>query len=256
MSTAQPPPFAQRLRLLRNKRNEDWWHIVFGGPVATFLNAFIAEVRWITPNMLTWLSFAAKLAALPFLLLRTHNGDLAAAILLQVNTVLDVMDGSLARYRRAGSYLGAFLDKVTDAIGLVLVGGVLGYRVFVDNGDFFALYAGLFVGVAYVIRCYAFWVTKYHEREVNAPPSLGMVRQDFGDLTFAQRLAYYARSSWRIVLVGEGDVYFWISLALIVGRLRWVVWFLAIASALWFSVILVHRFVQMWRFDRSKAGRA
>ncbi len=26
-------PFAARLRLMRNKRYEDWWHIVFGGPL-------------------------------------------------------------------------------------------------------------------------------------------------------------------------------------------------------------------------------
>jgi hypothetical protein len=35
-----------------------------------------------------------------------------------------------------------------------------------------------------------------------------------------------------------------------------VVWFLAAAAAIWFGVILVHRFIQMWRFDRMKTRSA
>ena len=37
MTSAARMSFGARLRLLRNKRYEDWWHIVFGGPVGVFI---------------------------------------------------------------------------------------------------------------------------------------------------------------------------------------------------------------------------
>lgn len=247
---AGSPPFGERLRRLRSKRNEDWWHIVFGGPVATILNAFIAEVRWITPNALTWLSFLTKLAALPLLLERRFPADVAVAVLLQVSSVLDVMDGSLARYRKRSSLEGAFLDKVTDAIGLVAVAGTLGYRVYLDGAGVGALFAATFIGVSYLGRAYMFWIVAFYERERAAAPTAGpALRRDFGELTFGERLGYYLRSTWRIFAVGEADIYLWMCVGLLVGRLVFVVWALAAAMAFWFVVITGYRYVTVRRLD-------
>ena len=48
MTTPARLPFAARLRLLRNKRYDDWWHIVFGGPLGVRVAALVADVRWIS----------------------------------------------------------------------------------------------------------------------------------------------------------------------------------------------------------------
>ena len=50
---------------------------MLGGPVGNFLNAFIADVSWITPNAITWVSLLCKLACVPLLLLGTWAGDVA-----------------------------------------------------------------------------------------------------------------------------------------------------------------------------------
>jgi phosphatidylglycerophosphate synthase len=244
-------PFRERLRRLRSKRNEDWWSIVFGGPVGTFLVAFVADLAWITPNRITWLGFAVKLAICPLLLAGTGSADLAAAALLQLAVVLDSMDGSLARYRQRPSMLGAFLDKVTDAIGLLALTGTLGYRVFADTGDLAALFLAMLAGVSYVTRSYVYWVVAYFEKaHAVARPSAGpATRKDFGDLGLGERLRYYLASTPRILYVGEADIYLWIGVGLIAGRLREISYFLGVMLGLWFLIILVHRFRTVLSMD-------
>src|SRR5215510_14467002 len=95
--------FAERYRMMRTRWNEDWWSIAFGGPIGNLLTAVIADIRWITPNGLTWLSFLCKLVAAPLLLCDTWTADLVAIALFQGHTVLDCMDGTLARYRKRPS---------------------------------------------------------------------------------------------------------------------------------------------------------
>ena len=115
--TASARSFSQRYRAMRSRWNEDWWSIVFAGPIGNVLNASIADVSWITPNGLTLLGFALRLIACVLVVDGFH---LAAIVTLQSSVVLDCMDGSLARYRGASSPLGAFLDKLTDALDKAL----------------------------------------------------------------------------------------------------------------------------------------
>lgn len=247
---AGPRSFGQRLRLLRSKRNEDWWSIVFGGPLGTFLVAFVADVPWITPNLITWVGFAVKLLACPVLLAGTWQGDVTAAVLLQAAVVLDSMDGSLARYRRRPSVLGAFLDKVTDAIGLLALSAALGCRVFADTGDLTALLLAMLTGVSYVARSYVYWVVAYFEKANDVQPTTGpATRQDFGELGFGARMRYYLASTPRILYVGEADIYLWIGVGLMLGRLREVAYFLGVMLGLWFVIILVHRFRTVLSID-------
>jgi phosphatidylglycerophosphate synthase len=243
------PPFRERIRLARTKRYEDWWHIVFGGPLGALLVAIVAPVRWITPNALTILSFALKLAACPMIY---FGHDLAAVAMLQGNVLLDAMDGSLARYRDRPSLFGALLDKVTDSIGLIAVFTVIGYRVSAgDGGAALPLLAGAWIGVGYLLRCYAFWVVKAFEIERDAPPSIGMVRADFGDLGFGARMRYYAASTWRIALFGEADLYLWASIGLLLGRESLAIYTLSVAMTLWVVVALGARFYRAYQLDRA-----
>ena len=100
MTGAARMPFGARLRLLRNKRYEDWWHIVFGGPLGVFIAALVADVRWITPNLVTVVGFIMRLAGAAMIVIREPWADLTAMGLLELSLVLDITDGSLARYRK------------------------------------------------------------------------------------------------------------------------------------------------------------
>lgn len=257
MTSPGRPSFAARLRLMRSKRYEDWWHIVFGGPLGTIVAAAVADVRWITPNLITVLGFAMRLAGAGLLAVRAPWTDVTALALLELSLVLDIADGSLARYRRRPSALGAFLDKITDGASLATVGFLLGYRAWLDGHGTLHLLAGAFLGAAYLLRCYMYWVVAYLERERGARATVGPdSMRPFGELGFGERLRYYLAQSWRIVMFGEGDVYFWVAVGLVFGCIHDIVLLLAATMGLWMLVHGAKRVATVIRLDRAAAAAA
>jgi phosphatidylglycerophosphate synthase len=240
--------FAERYRRMRTRWNEEWWSIVFGGPIGNLANAAIADIAWITPNRLTWLSFLCKLASAPLLL---AGFDIAAVVLFQLHTVLDCMDGSLARYRQASSMMGAFLDKVTDMIGLLAITAAYGWRVYADTGDAIAIVVALMISGLLLVRFYAYWVVAHLERERGGKPTAGRdKRVDYSTLSFRERAIRYAKSMWKIVELGESDLYFWLGLGVVLGRMRETVYALGIGVAIWFVAILAFRYRTVRALDR------
>jgi len=254
MSAPARMPFAARLRLLRNKRYEDWWHIVFGGPLGVLVAAVVAEVAWITPNRVTVFGFLLRLAGAGLVVVREPWADLAAVGLLELSLVLDITDGSLARYRKRPSALGAFLDKITDGASLAALGFLLGTRAYLDGHSAFYLAAGAFIGTSYLLRCYMYWVVAYLERERAAPATVAVTRP-FGELGFGERLRYYLAQTWRIVMFGEGDVYFWVGLGLLLGRVREALVLLSGTMAVWLLLLAGKRIATVMRLDRAAAAR-
>ncbi|MCC6998945.1 MAG: CDP-alcohol phosphatidyltransferase family protein [Deltaproteobacteria bacterium] len=253
-----PEGFGARLRRLRNKRYEDWWHIVFGGPIGVFLAALIAPIQWITPNGLTWAAFTCKLAGAGLLLADDFRADLAVVALLNLNIILDIMDGSLARYRKKPSATGAFLDKVTDGLGLLALGTCLGVRAHHEGAGVLTLVAGGFIGGSYLARCYMYWLVAFLEKDrgVAVATTGPSTIKPFGELGLGERLAYYVKSTWRVILVGEGDIYFWVSLFLLLGRVEWVVLPLGGAMAFWLVAYFGKRFATVVGMDRDAAAAA
>jgi phosphatidylglycerophosphate synthase len=259
-TTATGATLGERLRRMRSKRNQDWWSIVFGGPVATFLAAVVADVTWVTPNRLTWLAFVCKLGAVPLIIVGAGAGgapaDLAAVVLLQLNAVLDCMDGVLARYRRAASVFGAFLDKVTDAIGLLAIMGAFGWRVRHETGDGAALVLCLVAAMLWITRLYAYWVVAFYEKEkrMPAPQAAAETRRDFGDLGLGERLRYYLASTYRVFFFAEADAFFWLGLALVTGWLRPIAWIYGVGLAAWSLGIVIHWTVRARAIDAWARG--
>lgn len=236
---------------MRKLWNVEWWSIAFGGPIGNVLNAWIADVPWISPNRLTLLSFACKLAAIPLLLLGTRNAELTVIALLQAHTVLDCMDGSLARYRGRSSVLGAYLDKVTDMVGLVGIMAALGWRAAQQTGDALVLLVAMLIAAALQLRFYVYWVVMHLEREaLVARPTVGDVRRDASTLTVGQRAKLYLQSMPKIVLVSESDLYFWFALGLALECSAAMIYAVGIAQAIWLVLVLGKRTRDVYRLDR------
>jgi phosphatidylglycerophosphate synthase len=201
--------FTQRYRAIRSRWNSEWWSIMLGGPVGNLLNAVIADIAWITPNGLTWVSFLCKLAAVPLLLVATGPADIAVIVLFQLHTILDCMDGSLARYRRRPSAMGAFLDKTTDMIGLLAIMAALGWRAYRDTGDALALVVAMLIAGGTLLRFYVYWVVMYLEREEKVvTPSVGDRRIDYSAMGPGARAQLYVKSMWRVVFFSEAPMRF------------------------------------------------
>ena len=238
---------------MRSRWNEDWWSITFGGPVGNVLTALIADVRWITPNGLTWLSFLCKLVAIPLIFLGTREADYTVIALFQAHTVLDCMDGTLARYRKKPSVMGAFLDKVTDMIGLVGIMSALGWRGMLEAYNPRVMLVALLIASSILLRSYVFWVVAHFEREHGvAKPTVGDRREDFSTLTLRQRAVKYATSQWKVIELAEADMYFWLSLALLFQQIAWTIYALAVGVGFWFVVIIGKRYWTIRQLDAHK----
>lgn len=122
---------AHRVRLARATKAEDgFWATFVVRRVSRRLTP-VALRLGVTPNQVTALSFVLGLAAAGCFALGHRWAGVAGvlgAVLLQLSLVVDCVDGDVARYRRAFTPLGAWLDAGTDRV------------------KEFACYAGLAVG--------------------------------------------------------------------------------------------------------------
>lgn len=252
VSGSERRSYGERYRLLRSKWNEEWWSIAFGGPIGNVLNAFIADVPWITPNTITLVGFLCKLAIVPLVITGGFECDVAAVILLQFAVVCDCMDGSLARYRKKPSVLGAFLDKVTDAIGIVAIFGAFGWRVYTETDDALALLISVGIATSLVIRGYVYWVVAALEKDAARATTGVDTRLDYSRMSAGDRLRLYIKSMPRIIAFNESDLYFWLGLGLVLSESHTMIYVLGVALACWFVGIMTMRISTVIRLERSR----
>jgi len=176
------------------------------GPIAYRVVCAIVDTS-ITPNQVTLVSRALLLAAALAASRGTLAGNLAAIVLLQVSFVLDMVDGQLARARRAGSPFGAFVDEFTDRVGEAV------------------LYAGIAFGTA-ATRA-SVWPLAFAALAV-------VLLRHVGDLVLAARFAVDAEGERRLHSDG------WITRSLRAAGVDesaqqggWAAW---LKKALWFSI--------------------
>lgn len=251
--TPPRPGFGERLRLSRNKRYEELAHILFGGPVGAYLTALVTDISWITPNLLTIACFLARVAACWLLIEQTSAADITAVILIVVAIPVDVMDGSLARYRKMASSFGAYLDKVSDTIAMILFIAALSHRLWLESSDVTLVALTVYIGMTLLFRRYLYWLRNYLELQkkgrLSSKPSPGL-----GDMSAAERMKYYVTSCWRIILFSENDIYIALSAALLYGFLPQALWVIAIGVTPWFFIVLVYRTIEIRKLDQADAG--
>jgi phosphatidylglycerophosphate synthase len=112
----------------------------------------------VSPNMVSVLSLLVAAASGAVCAVHpTYLGFLAGGLLLQGNSILDCVDGELARVRLQASLFGAWLDTVSDHLTSVLfyagltvgVRGLPGGRFFMACGIAAVLLQFLMVGLSY-----------------------------------------------------------------------------------------------------------
>jgi phosphatidylglycerophosphate synthase len=207
--------FWERYRQLFNRRGSDWWSIVFGYPVGRLGVALIAPMEFITPTALTLLGFAVKVAAAALIWRGSGPIAVTTVILLQVAQVLDSMDGTLARARRSFSYTGAFLDKITDAVGLFAIALAVGVRAAAEHQA--PLYAALggAAGAAFVIVGYMYWFVQTVRRSPASPEAISGAAEI---PTWSAIGREWLRGWTRIIRFSEADLYLWICVFAAFGR--------------------------------------
>lgn len=121
-------------------------------PISMRISFALLHLPWIRPGHATALTALCALAMFAALLSGTAYGLLAGAILFQVASIVDGVDGEIARVTRRGSRLGATLDSITD--GFTNVGFIVGLAVNLTvRGEPVALEIGLLGAASLALGC-------------------------------------------------------------------------------------------------------
>lgn len=129
------------LDLIEQKlQRKSWWAMLFVLPFARRLSLFIINRTNITPNQITIGAFPFIIAATVAFSFGSYEGLVAGALFFELNYLFDCVDGTVARVKKMGTPLGAYLDPALDRWRIVLVACALAYGQFRASGDPLVLY--------------------------------------------------------------------------------------------------------------------
>lgn len=231
----------ERLLRLRNFQSKDFWAMVFARPLTILFLLPVADVAWITPNLITWVSVVVKVAGIVALALcPSWEMGIVAGLLVNLGLVLDNMDGTLARYRGSSTYLGYYLDKAVDNLTLAAMFAAFAYRAWIQTGDPWELAICLFGLAGAQVAAYSKWVAQ--KVGLDADLNWHAQNQSLGSYASARQnqnpstpppersaldwLKFVAEAIFSILKFNEVDIFFFLLLALVLNQL----WIFSIAA--------------------------
>ena len=222
-------------------KDDEWWSSFVTSPLAICLNWFVVDIRWITPNLLTAISFIVALLASALILAETREAAVWAAFLINASLVLDCMDGQMAKYRGISSRFGSYFDKVTDQIKIFAWFAAMAYVSFLETESIVPIFLA-FTGVTfYSLRVYVKYVTifievdhdvTYLEQSAREAAAINSERSDRGGLGqgFWQNLLWFVGEQRKFFLFNEAVFVFLLAFALLFDVILPVLWMFAISQ--------------------------
>jgi phosphatidylglycerophosphate synthase len=131
-------------------------------PISTRISYLLMDTS-VTPNQTTIVAFLIGLVGVVLIFMGGYVNTIVGTVLLQVNSIVDGIDGELARIRHQNSDFGAYLDSVCDEIlnSGTMIG--IGYNLshFKYGGNPVYLWAGIVAGVANFVYALVHWHCKW-----------------------------------------------------------------------------------------------
>ena len=178
-----------------------------GGKVALLL-----QNTPVTPNHVTLASFFLGLLALPFVVWGVFPFHLIAAGLLFLSMILDEADGSLARLKGTSSALGTWLDSTTDYLGIFLFFLMVGAHFhYVQDKPIYWFFVFLGFGGYNISKLMYIYFKRYFGKDADA-------------VVEEEKEKHPLRSSLHVNEIFVNNIFF---LFLLIGRLDWLLWFMA-----------------------------
>lgn len=222
-------------------KDDEWWSSFVTSPLAIVLNFIVVDFKWLTPNLITLISFITAIIATVFIVLGGYQNFIIAAILIQLSHVFDCMDGQMARYRKTTSVVGCYYDKLTDEIQVALWFGAIGYAAYSQTQQVLPLLLA-FIGVAaYSFRGYVKYVGYHTQMRHNSnyladlalqESTANASKENVAGFGFGLRanLRWFIGEQYKIIYVNEGVFIFMLSLALILDCLIPMLWIFAFSQ--------------------------
>jgi phosphatidylglycerophosphate synthase len=249
-----------RLQRIRNFQSQDWYAALVVRPFTILVMLVIADWKFVTPNRVTTLANASKLGAAWCIL--DERLWVATIVLLQLGCLLDHLDGTIARYRGTFTKVGSFYDKVSDIVTWGVLMGAAGWRVYQDTGEPRYLVLGLASVVGMDVCGYTKWLSvaeteRVRWLEARRDPAASVARyaapiviKPPPERTLRDWVKWFFLRLARVLVFDEMDLWFWMSLSLVIGHLDWCMWLLGISQVANMVVMTFRRAREMARADR------
>lgn len=195
-------------------------------PISMRISLAFLHLPWLRPGHATILTAICALAMFAALISGTTEGLLAGAVLFQLASIVDGVDGEIARVTRRGTRLGATLDSITD--GFTNVGFIVGLAVnLAMRGEPLALEFGLLGGASLALGCVTLAVKASRDGDaVNFDAVARWLKQRSGSaqhiLIAVTKRDFFALASMTMV---------WLSLSMELLLI------LSVSCAVWFFVV-------------------
>lgn len=111
-----------------------WWATLFARRVSIYVTWFIIKYTKISANQVTICQLITSLAGLASLCFANVWIAFTGTILLHLGYIFDNVDGEVARYRKAMSINGMFLDFVNHEIIIPMIFGCLAFHYYFLSG--------------------------------------------------------------------------------------------------------------------------
>ena len=237
-----------RLWATKNK-DDEWWASFVTSPLAILANYAVVDIKWLTPNLITLVSFLTAVASAPFIVVGGTTNFLIAAVLIQLSFVFDCMDGQMARYRNSSTATGSYYDRVSDQIQITIWFGAVAYAAWVQSNEVIPVFLAFFGTAFYFLRGYVKYVaihvemsrdrdyleriaqhTKANQKAAVAGPGFGVVAN----------FRWFIAEQKKIFRFNEGVLIFMLSLALVLNQLTPMLW-------VFFASQLFHGLFRSWQ---------
>jgi hypothetical protein len=243
--------------------------MVFARPATILLLWPLADRPWVTPNRITAVGFVLRLLGAGLLYWATGAGALWGAVaLLNLGLVLDNMDGTLARYRRCGTSIGYYTDKVLDQVAYLLLFAAVGARTYRSTGRAVDLALPLVAYSGICIAGYCKWVAEKVLSDLRLRQQLAsgtleayvsqQLRVDGGQppprRTPWQWVQWLGRAFRSLIYFNEIDVSMWLTLSLAMGRPTFFTRSVAAMYALAPVIVPVYFFRRIVAAEAQRAG--
>ena len=175
----------------------------------------------LTPNQITILSFLTGLLGASCFLLGSYGGSVLGALFLQFSTVLDCVDGEVARVKMLESPLGEWLDITLDTVVHIAIFLGVGVAVWKQDGLAAApLLGGLLAAAAFI----SFPLVTRAEKTEDA----GQARDGWEDVWIEKMVAGLTSRDYSLLVL----------LCALVGKLAWFLWAAAVGAQVFWVVLL------------------
>ena len=250
----------ERLQKIRNFQSTDFYPALVIRPLTILVMLVIADWKFLTPNRLTTIANIVKLGAAWTLL--DPDLWLWSVILLNVGILFDHLDGTVARYRRTFTKLGSFYDKTSDMVMWWPITLAIGWTAYRQTGEAYYIVLATSSATAMNVRAYMKWLAQAETERVRwfearenpaehvAKRTAPVVIKPPPVRTRREWVTWFFSRLSHIIWFEEMDLWMWVSIGVIVGRLDLTIWLLFVTQVAACFAVIVWRHIEMARVDR------